>query len=80
MLDVIGVDPLSPPWAGSEADDQRLRTALDALVAAEIGARQEARAERDFATADAIRDRIIAAGISIEDSADGSRWSLAGDS
>ncbi|MGV1036840.1 MAG: cysteine--tRNA ligase [Candidatus Nanopelagicales bacterium] len=80
MLDVIGVDPLSPPWAGSDADDERLRAALDALVTAEIGARQEARAGRDFAAADAIRDRIVAAGISIEDSADGSRWSLAGDS
>lgn len=80
MLDVIGVDPLSPPWAGSEADDERLRGALDALVTAEIAARQEARAERNFAAADAIRDRIVAAGITVEDSADGSRWTLAGDS
>ncbi|WP_423781669.1 CysS/YqeB C-terminal domain-containing protein, partial [Cellulosimicrobium funkei] len=36
-----------------------------------------ARASRDFATADAIRDRLAAAGVAVEDSADGARWTLA---
>ena len=38
--------------------------------------RAEARAKKDFATADAIRDRIKAAGIEVEDTPDGPKWSL----
>lgn len=80
MLDVLGVDPLCAPWRDQGSDDSELRSALDVLVKCEIEARQQARATRDFATADAIRDRFTRAGITIEDSADGSRWSLAGES
>jgi cysteinyl-tRNA synthetase len=36
--------------------------------------REEARAGKDFATADGIRDRLADAGIQIEDGADGTRW------
>jgi cysteinyl-tRNA synthetase len=39
-----------------------------------IQERNEARAARDFAMADQIRDRLASAGISIEDGADGTRW------
>lgn len=75
MLDVLGLDPADPRWG--ESGDSRYAAALDAVVGAEIAARAEARAARDFATADAIRDRLGAAGIVVEDSADGARWSLA---
>ncbi|MBD8079093.1 cysteine--tRNA ligase [Cellulosimicrobium arenosum] len=75
MLDVLGLDPGDPQWARS--DDSRYGGALDALVGAEIAARARARADRDFATADAIRDRLTAAGVVVEDSADGARWTLA---
>ncbi len=51
--------------------------ALDVLVRADIAARATARATKDWATADAIRDRLATAGIVLEDSADGVRWSLA---
>ncbi|WP_251150158.1 cysteine--tRNA ligase [Cellulosimicrobium sp. Marseille-Q4280] len=74
MLEVLGLDPGDPQWA--DAGDSRYAAALDAVVGAEISARAEARAARDFATADAIRDRLAAAGIVVEDSADGARWSL----
>lgn len=43
-----------------------------------IEARRVARAERDFARADAIRDQLQAQGVAIEDSADGVRWRRVG--
>jgi cysteinyl-tRNA synthetase len=38
--------------------------------------RQAARERKDFTAADAIRDRLLAAGIVIEDTAGGPRWEL----
>ncbi len=43
-------------------------------VAALVAAREAARRERDFATADGIRDALAAAGVRLEDGADGTRW------
>lgn len=76
MLSVLGVDPLAEHWSASTSTQPDAQHALAALLDVELAARQQARADRDFATADAIRDRIAAAGILIEDSADGTRWSL----
>jgi cysteinyl-tRNA synthetase len=52
-------------------------TALDALVLDRIEARAAARAARDFTVADQIRDQLTAAGITVEDTSSGARWSLA---
>jgi cysteinyl-tRNA synthetase len=41
--------------------------------------RTAARARKDFAASDAIRDELAAAGILVEDTADGPRWTLKGD-
>jgi cysteinyl-tRNA synthetase len=76
MAAVIGIDPLDPHWAGSATGDGRLRTALDVVVRAELDARSQARKEKDFGTADAIRNRLAAAGIAVEDTPDGARWTL----
>ena len=75
MLGVLGLDPLAEPWASRGADDD-LREVVDALVKGALAERQEARERKDYATADAIRDRLEAAGVLIEDTPDGSRWEL----
>lgn len=79
MTAVLGVDPQSETWAGGKGSDTALNT-LDKLVRAELEVRQEARAKKDWAAADAVRDRLAAAGIVVKDSAEGSEWSLAEES
>ncbi len=78
MLAVLGLDPFDPHWASSPATgrEEKLTAAVDALVEAMIARRSEARAAKDFATADAIRDQIRAAGIELEDTPQGPQWSL----
>jgi cysteinyl-tRNA synthetase len=77
MTDVLGINPLDQQWAGSASADTRMMDALDRLVETELEERQVARARRDFVAADGIRDRLISAGIEIEDTAAGARWALA---
>ena len=78
MTAVLGLDDAGDAVAGSAAGGAAAR-ALEALVEDRIVARTEARRARDWAQADAIRDGLTTAGITLEDSADGVRWSLAGD-
>ena len=54
----------------------RDRDALDVLVGAELERRAEARAEKNWAVADDVRDRLNEAGIAITDTAAGPEWSL----
>jgi cysteinyl-tRNA synthetase len=72
MLAVLGLDPVSQ-WPAESGD---LHGTLDALVAIALEARSAARARKDFAEADAIRDRLTAAGVVVEDTAGGVRWHL----
>jgi cysteinyl-tRNA synthetase len=74
MLGVLGLDPLDPRWGSGPGD--RLRSVVDALVQVTLDARQAARARKDFAAADAIRDQLKAAGVVVEDTAAGPRWTL----
>lgn len=76
MAAVLGFDPLDEQWKDS-GEESGADAALDVLVRAELERRTTARAEKDWATADAVRDRLAAAGITITDTADGPTWSLA---
>lgn len=75
MLDVLGLDPVR--WGGA-GDGSRAAQALASLVAEELAVRARARAERDWPAADAVRDRLAAAGVVVEDSPTGPRWTLGG--
>jgi cysteinyl-tRNA synthetase len=75
MLGVLGLDPLERPWLGATADD-RLHGVVDALVKVTLAQRQAARARKDYVAADEIRDGLLAAGILVEDTAEGPRWEL----
>jgi len=77
MLDVLGLDPLSPTWDRG-GDDAAQVQVIDALVEGLLEQRQAARAAKDFATADRVRDQLTAAGIDIEDTPQGARWSVKG--
>jgi cysteinyl-tRNA synthetase len=77
MTRVLGIDPLAPEW--NTTRDTAARAALDALVTRLLDDRQTARAAKDFTVADRIRDELVAAGITIEDTQTGAHWSIEGD-
>ena len=71
MTSVLGINPLD--WAGNDAGNDAV---LENLVQALIADRNAARANKDFAQSDAIRNQLQAAGITLEDAADGTHWSV----
>ena len=73
-LDILGCDPFDPAFG--ESGNKKLDKAVDGLIALLLEQREAARVRKDFAAADAIRDRIAAMGISIEDTPNGPRWSV----
>ncbi|SDE03216.1 cysteine--tRNA ligase [Auraticoccus monumenti] len=75
MLDVLGLRADDPAW-GSTGSEDDLTAVVDALVGSLLEQRARARAEKDFAAADAVRDSLAAAGISITDTPDGPRWAV----
>jgi cysteinyl-tRNA synthetase len=76
MASVLGINPLEQPWSAHDVDSDRALAALGALIADLLDARQQARRDRDWVQADAIRDRLAAAGVQIADRAEGPVWSL----
>ena len=73
MVEVLGINPEAPQWASQGSGEGR---ALDALMTSLIEQRKAARAAKDFARADEIRDALQKAGIKLEDAADSTHWSL----
>jgi len=76
MLDVLGLDPLAGPWAGGGEVSAGLREVVDGLVAVSLEERAAARSRKDFDAADRIRDGLLAAGVLVEDTPAGPRWTL----
>jgi cysteinyl-tRNA synthetase len=78
MTGILGINPLDEQWQTGSGGPEA--SALDALVQTMIMQRADARAAKDWAAADRIRDAIAAAGIALEDTADGTHWTLSGGS
>jgi cysteinyl-tRNA synthetase len=75
MLGVLGLDPLSDQWRDDRRGD--LTAVVDALVAVALDQRAEARKRKDYTAADDIRARLTGAGVQVEDTPSGPRWTLA---
>ncbi|MDN5563214.1 cysteinyl-tRNA synthetase [Luteococcus japonicus] len=77
MLDVFGLDPEADEWAHLSSDKgSDLEPVVDALVQKLLAQRAEARAHKDWAAADAIRDTLATTGLKITDTPEGARWEL----
>lgn len=80
MTAVLGVDSLSDVWLDSTiaaaGGSAAAMGALDVLVRSELERRAQARAEKNWAVADEVRDRLAEAGIEVTDTADGAKWAL----
>lgn len=68
LLGILQIDVEA--WFAGNADGDLSAEDIEAL----LKQRDEARASRDFSTADSIRDKLADAGITIEDGPDGTRW------
>ncbi|MFG7944768.1 cysteine--tRNA ligase [Streptomyces cacaoi] len=81
MLGVLGLDPRDEMWSAQAggAAGAGLESVVDALVGLVLEQRQAARARKDYATADAIRDELGRVGLAVEDTPAGPRWELSGD-
>ncbi len=72
-LGILGCDPFDPIFASSNSTKSEV---LDGLISLALEQRNAARARKDFAASDAIRDSLTALGITIEDTPTGSRWTV----
>jgi cysteinyl-tRNA synthetase len=72
-LEILGCDPFDPIFADSSNSKSET---LDGLISLALEQRSAARARKDFAASDAIRDSLTALGITIEDTPTGSRWTV----
>jgi cysteinyl-tRNA synthetase len=75
MTGTLGVDPFDPLWT-DEGGGGRLEPVVDALVSLALQQREAARVRRDWAAADAVRDQLRAAGVTVEDTPNGPRWTV----
>lgn len=74
MAEVLGLAQLMS--FNAEGTSGAEHEALDALIQAVLVERAEARAQKDWAKADAMRDLLASAGVQVKDGANGSSWSV----
>ena len=72
-LAILGCDPFDPIFATSQSEKKEL---LDGLVSLALEQRTAARERKDFAASDLIRDSLTKLGITIEDTSNGTRWTV----
>ena len=72
-LAILGCDPFDPIFATSQLEKKEL---LDGLVSLALEQRTAARDRKDFAASDLIRDSLTKLGITIEDTSNGTRWTV----
>ena len=75
MAEVLGLAQLMSFNAEGASDAEH--EALDSLIQAVLAERADARAQKDWAKADAMRDLLFSAGVKVRDGAEGSSWSIA---
>ena len=75
MTSALGLNPLD--WVSTSGTASALTATVDQLVRLALEQRQAARQRKDYAASDAIRDALAEAGISVEDTPEGARWTLA---
>ncbi|MGA1113514.1 MAG: cysteine--tRNA ligase [Aquiluna sp.] len=71
MLEILGLAPSQ--WSLGVSDEH---AALDKLISSLIARRDQARENKDYDTADEIRDQLDKAGIELSDGPSGTHWSL----
>ena len=76
-LEILGCDPFDPAFASGTAVED-IGAALDGVIQLALAQRTAARERKDFAASDQIRDGLAVLGITIEDTAQGPRWSITG--
>ncbi len=76
MLHIFGLDPYADEWTGDATSGRDLKPTVDILMELVLAQRAQARKDKDWDTADRIRDALGEAGITIADTPDGARWSL----
>jgi len=75
MTGVLGLNPLD--WQAGGETAAALSSTVDQLVGLALQQRQDARQRKDYAAADAIRDALAEAGVLVEDTPEGPRWTVA---
>ncbi len=73
-LQILGCEPFDSKYPQSASS--HVNEALDGVIALALKERAAARERKDFAASDAIRDGLLELGITIEDTAQGPRWSM----